>query len=312
MPGGDRNAFARRGRPAGMPAAPVPGAVAPPLPAPLSAPALPLQVLPSGFALPPLPYLLGLLVAVVAVVGLLRRADPAVTPAVVAGFAPWMVAGAAGYALFQVGGVPDAVAPLFGSPAVYLSTFVVAGLVWAALDAGAYPANSWSLRSVPGLLLLSGAGTAGAVVGAAFVTADRLRLLLPGLGLVVALGLAVAVWVALRRARPVVRVAGPAGFVLVIGHVLDGVSTAVGTDLLGFGEQTPLSRLLIEFGASLTPGLGGGWLFVLVKTALAAVVLVVLADYVREDPRWGSLLVGVVAAVGLGPGAHNLVLFVIA
>ena len=119
-------------------------------------------------------------------------------------------------------------------------------------------------------------------------------------------------WVALRRARPVVRVAGPAGFVLVAGHVLDGVSTAVGTDLLGFGEQTPLSRLLIEAGAALTPELGGGWLFVLVKTALAAVVLVVLADYVREDPRRGLLLVGLVAAVGLGPGAHNLVLFVIA
>jgi uncharacterized membrane protein len=40
-------------------------------------------------------------------------------------------------------------------------------------------------------------------------------------------------------------------------------------------------------------------------------VLVVLADYVEEDPRWGLLLVGVVTAVGLGPGAHNLVLFAI-
>jgi uncharacterized membrane protein len=274
--------------------------------------ALPVQLLPSGFALPPLPYLLGLVVAVASVVGLLRRVDPEVTPAVVAGFAPWMVAGAAGYALFQTGGVPATAAPLFGSPAVYLSTFVLAGLVWAALDAGGLPADSWSPRSVPSLLLVSGAGTAGVVVGLAFVTADRLRPLLPGLGLVLALALALGVWLALRRVRPITRTAGPAGFVLVAGHVVDGVSTAVGTDLLGFGEQTPLSRLLIEAGAALTPGLGGGWLFALVKTALAAVVLVVLADYVEEDPRWGLLLVGVVAAVGLGPGAHNLVLFVIA
>jgi uncharacterized membrane protein len=275
-------------------------------------PVVPLQLLPSGFALPPFPYLLGLLAAVTAVLALLRRLDPAVTPSVVAGFAPWMVAGAAGYALFQVGDVPGVVAPLFGSPAVYLSTFVLAGLVWAGLDAGRVPADSWSTRSIPGLLLLTGAVTAGGVVGLAFATADRLRPFLPGVGLLVALVLATLVWLALRRARPVVRTAGPAGFVLVVGHVLDGVSTAVGTDLLGFGEQAPLSRLLIEAGAALVPGIGGGWLFVLVKTALAAVVLVVLADYVEEDPRWGSLLIGAVAAVGLGPGAHNVVLFVIA
>ncbi len=275
-------------------------------------PVTPLQVLPSGFALPPLPYLVGLLVAVAAVVALLRRVDPEVTPPVVAGFTPWMVAGAAGYALFQVDGVPGAAAPLFGSPAVYLSTFVLAGLVWAALDAGGFPAASWSLRSIPALLLVSGAVTAGAVVGIAFVTTDRLTLLPSAVGLVLAVAMAVGVWVALRHARPVIRSAGSAGLVLVLGHVLDGVSTAIGTDLLGFGEQTPLSRLLIEAGASITPGLGGGWLFVLVKTALAAVVLVVLADYVREDPRRGLLLVGLVAAVGLGPGAHNLVLFVIA
>jgi len=307
MTGRYRNAFARPGRPAGMSAVPVVRAATIPHP-----PSSPLQLLPSGFALPPLPYLLGLGAAVAAVAALLRRADPEVTPAVVAGFAPWMVAGAAGYALFQVDGVPDPVAPLFGSPAVYLTTFVLAGPVWAALDARGLPADSWSLRSVPGLLLVSGTGTAGAVVGFAFVAAGSLRPLLPGVGLVVAVGLALPVWVALRRARPVTRTAGPAGLVLVFGHVLDGVSTAVGTDLLGFGEQTPLSRLLIEAGAALSPGLGGGWLFVLVKTALAAVVLVVLADYVEEDPRRGLLLVGVVAAVGLGPGAHNLVLFVIA
>ena len=274
--------------------------------------AVALQLLPSGFALPPLPYLLGLLVAVAVVAGGLYRLDPEVTPAVVAGFAPWMVAGGAGYALFQVGGVPPSVAPLFGSPAVYLTTFVLGGLVWAALSAGGVSADSWSLPAVPSLLLVSGTGVALAVVGLAFLVAVRPRPLLPGLGLVLAVGLALLVWTVLRRVRPVTRVAGIAGFVLVFGHVLDGVSTAVGTDLLGFGEQTPLSRLLIETGAALTPGLGGGWLFVLVKTALAAVVLVVLADYLEEEPRWGSLLVGVVAAVGLGPGAHNLVLFAIA
>lgn len=37
-----------------------------------------------------------------------------------------------------------------------------------------------------------------------------------------------------------------------------------------------------------------------------------MADYVREEPTEGYLLLGLVAAVGLGPGVHNLVLFSIA
>jgi len=68
----------------------------------------------------------------------------------------------------------------------------------------------------------------------------------------------------------------------------------------------------MEFAAHLPtePYLGVGWLFVLVKVALVAVVVVLLADYVREVPGEGYLLLGLVAAVGLGPGVHNVLLFV--
>jgi len=276
-------------------------------------PASPLQLLPSGFALPPLPYLVGLAAAVAAVVALLRRADPEVTPAVVAGFPPWMVAGAAGYALFQVDGVPDPVAPLFGSPAVYLTTFVLAGPVWAALDARGLPVDSWSLRSVPGLLLASGTGIAGAVVGLAFVAAESLRPLLPGAGLLVAVGLALPVWVALRRSRPVTRAAGPAGLVLVFGHVLDGVSTAMGVDIMEFGERTPLSRIIIDYAATLPTAevIGSGWLFLLLKLLLALFVLVAFKEYVEEMPTRARVVLLVVAALGLGPGAHNMLLFTV-
>jgi uncharacterized membrane protein len=49
-----------------------------------------------------------------------------------------------------------------------------------------------------------------------------------------------------------------------------------------------------------------------VKLGLAAGVVVLLSEYVAEEPRQGTLLLGLVAAVGLGPGAHNLVLFTVA
>jgi uncharacterized membrane protein len=111
-----------------------------------------------------------------------------------------------------------------------------------------------------------------------------------------------------------VTVTGRLGILAVGAHALDGVSTAVGIDLLGFGERTPLSRLVIEFGASLptAPAIGGAWLFVLVKLVVASVVVVALTETVREEPTTGRLLLGFVAAVGLGPGAHNVLLFTVA
>ena len=269
-----------------------------------------MQLLPTGFALPPLPYLLVVTLGSLAVLGLLYRRHPSVTPRVVTAFAPWMVAGATGYALFQVQAVPAPVEPLFGNPIVYLSTFVLAGTVW--LATADYPADRWRLPSVPGAVGATGVGVAGtllayaAVVGA---TSDGLSLFWPGLGLVVSVAIAAVTWVAVRD-RLAVGVTGSPGGLVLFGHVLDGVSTAVGTHI-GFGEQTPLSGAIIEFGASLPVAayLGDAWLFVVVKLLLAVVVLYLFTDYVREAPAEGPLLLGFVAAVGLGPGAHNLVLF---
>jgi uncharacterized membrane protein len=198
---------------------------------------------------------------------------------------------------------------------VYLSTFVLAGLVWA--GAARFPADTWSFPSVPAVLVVTGAVTAGGLVGNALVVGQArggLALVLPVAGLVASVALATVLYLPLRRRYPAVPEVGSAGWLVVFGHTLDGVSTAVGTDLMGFGEQTPLSRLLIEFGASLPTAdlVGAAWPFLLVKLVLAAFVLVALGDYAAEEPTRGSLLLGLVAAVGLGPGFHNLVLFAIA
>jgi len=57
--------------------------------------------------------------------------------------------------------------------------------------------------------------------------------------------------------------------------------------------------------------LGSGWLFVVVKLAVAGGVVVLFADYIDEVPTEGLLLLGFIAAVGLGPGVHNLLLFAV-
>ncbi|PHQ45435.1 DUF63 domain-containing protein, partial [Halorubrum sp. C3] len=52
--------------------------------------------------------------------------------------------------------------------------------------------------------------------------------------------------------------------------------------------------------------------FLLVKLAVASAVVWLFAAYVREEPAEGYLLLGFVAAMGLGPAAHNLLLFSVA
>lgn len=267
-----------------------------------------MALLPAGFALPPLPYLVGLVLVGGAVAFLFVRRDPPVTDRAVAATAPWMLAGAWLHVLHVVGGAPAALDPLLGTPSVYLSTAVLAGAVWVVADA--------TEPSTPAVL-----GVAGAVL-AALVLAGNLRrgletgglaLFWPAVAAVAGVALGLVAWVALRRYDPAVTVTGAGGVLALVAHSLDGVSTAVGIDLLNATERTPLSRYIIEFGAALPTAefIGSTWLFVLVKVALACFLVWLLADYVRDDPEEGRMLFVIVAAVGLGPGAHNLVLFAV-
>lgn len=272
-----------------------------------------MPLLPSGFGLPPFGYLLVLLLLVGAVLGILVRRRPPVTPQIVVAFTPWMVVGASLYALFQVGALPSTVAPLFGSPAVYLTTFVLAGSIWA--STATFPADEWGLRSSPGVLFAIGGAVAGAVIGSALqlaLAAESIRLVWPLLGLAVAGGLAFGTWHIASRQFPQVAGTGGPGVLVIFGHVLDGVSTALGT-ALGFPEQSPLSRLILSIGNALPPApyIGAGWLFVLVKLGLAVLVAYLLGESLHDSEAGTYLLLGLVAAVGLGPGVHNLVLFAI-
>ncbi|MFB6142588.1 MAG: DUF63 family protein [Halorientalis sp.] len=268
-----------------------------------------MAILPAGFALPPLPYLVALVAGVAVVVAVLRHLRPPVSERHVVALVPWTVVGAAGHVLYVLDVLPAVVRPLAGTPAVYATVAVVGGACWAAFAVAGV--------NVPRALGVSGAVALAPVLAAATVVGamrGTLAPLWPALGLAVAVALAAATWAALRRLRPGVAVAGRAGVLVVFAHALDGVSTAIGVDLLRFGERTPASRLIIEFARGLptADALGAGWLFVAVKLLLAAAIVVALADLVREEPTEGNLLLALVVAVGLGPGTHNLLLFAVA
>ncbi|MFB6070233.1 MAG: DUF63 family protein [Halanaeroarchaeum sp.] len=266
------------------------------------------MVLPSGSTVPPLPQAAVLVVAVAATAWALRRDRVGVDDRTVVALSPWMVAGATLYVLYQVAALPSLVAPFFGSPAVYATTFVIAGATWLLARRTGRP-----------LSVLAGTGVVAALVPTAIAVAIGLANgtfapVVPLLAVALGAALAAGAWIAYRRIRPRdAESVGLAGPVVILAHALDGVSTAVGVDVLGFAERTPLSRLVMEAAGALPTAdvIGVGWLFVAVKVALAAVVLSTLAGYVRDEPTEGNALLTVVAAVGLGPAAHNVLLFAV-
>ena len=267
-----------------------------------------MAILPEGFALPPLPYLVGLVAAVVVVAVVAARRRPAVTTGRVLSFAPWMVLGSAVHVLYAAEALPDAVRPLGGTPAVYVTVGTVGVGAWVLADAVFEESTVARALAASGGVLALGAVVAVGVAGGSLSPAA------PAAAVVAASVFAAVAWGGLTRAVPEIRETGALGAFVVFAHLLDGVSTAVGVDVLGFGERTPLSRLIIEFAAGLPtePILGSVWLFVVVKLGVASVVVWLFADLMRAEPARSRLLLGFVAAVGLGPAVHNLLLFTIA
>lgn len=299
-----------------------------------------LPFVPEGTTIPPAPYLVVVLLAAGAVGTAFHRRSPAVTGRHVLALAPWMALGSAAHVLYVVDALPAVFRPFAGSPTVYLTVGVLAGgalLVADGATAGDGSTTASESTAAGGPVAADGST---AVTGGSNPTASRvptalatvgLLLLGPTVALALAAGIstdgafwstialvttvpiAAGVWIGLTRLRPETAITGGVGVLAVFGHALDGVSTAVGVTHLGFGERTPVSRILLEIGGLPSlPVLGEGWVFLLVKLAVASAVVWLFAEYVRETPTEGYLLLGFVAAVGVGPAVHNLLLFAVA
>jgi len=272
------------------------------------------MVLPEGFALPSLPYLVGLGIGLAATLALLWAIDPPVTDWTVVAFAPWMATGAVLHVLYQQGAFPPILEPLFSTGAVYVTTAIVAGLVWiVATLLTAMRRNATTARQV---------GTIGTGVAVTFTMfslylgaqTGSLNPFWPVVGAVLAGVVAALAWVFLSfTVTEAAAVTAKSGALVVFAHSLDGVSTAIGVDVLGAGERNPTSQAVLDLAGRLPVAdtVGVGWLFVVVKVALALLVVWLFEEYVRDAPRQGRVLLGLVAAVGLGPGVHNLLLFAV-
>ncbi|WP_324759158.1 DUF63 family protein [Haloarcula montana] len=273
------------------------------------------MVLPSGFGLPPLPYVIALASGTLLVTVLLYAVEPPIDQRTVAALAPWMAVGGALHAFNQppIEAYDAVYRPLFGTPSVYLTIYVVLGTAWIAASLlGVRRGHDETVTRNLGLIG-TGVLTVLLVIGVTMaLEAGSLFLLWPTVAVVASVVVAavVVLIVALWRTPVVVR-ARYAAPVVVFAHTLDGISTAIGTDILGIGERSPVPRAIMEFAGSLEASsvLGSGWLFVAVKLIVAVAVVLLMHQYLEEEPVEGGLLLSLIAAVGLGPATNNIVLF---
>ncbi len=272
------------------------------------------MVVPETFVLPPWYLFVPLAVALVGVVAVLWLLEPPVTDETIVSFVPWMMLGSALHVLYKIDAFPPLVETLFSAPAVYATTATVAGAVWI-LGSVLYAAGLQ--RSIEWFVGVSGTGFFAVFASFAVLLGWDLgtfQPFWPVISVIVAGVVTAVAWIALSLwFTQVATATGATGVLVVFSQVLDGVSTAIGYDVLGAGEEVPLSQVILETGATLPTAeyLGAGWLFVLVKLLLSVAIVGLFAEFVREAPRRGRLALGLVVAVGLGPGTHNVLLFVV-
>jgi uncharacterized membrane protein len=257
-------------------------------------------------------YSLALLLASAAVVTTSQKRDVPVSDGTILAFMPWVAIAGALTVVGKTLRVPETVTPFLTSPLVYLTTFVVAGAVWLAVTRRSRPDSMWSVDE---LLALSGVFLLAPVVGAAVtVDIESLHPFWPLIAVLVSLPLTWLVWEFLRLSAPEAAVrTGWLGVAVVFGHALDGMTTLIGIDLMGFSEQTPLPRSILEYAATLPTAelIGVGWLFLLVKLLVAVAIVRIVGVGLSDRPLNDYLMLGLTAAAGLGPGFHNVFLYTI-
>lgn len=286
-----------------------------------------MQVPFEGFVVPPVEYAALLAVGAAVVLALLYAVQPPVTQRTVLAFIPWMVSGAALHVFYQLGEAyqvriyPPIIQPLFSAPSVYLTTFLAMGAIWVMSSIVGLRSQS----SVSGgdkvaqYLGAMGLGIMISLVGLVFwqgsdPAVGPMEPVLPLVGIIVTMVVTFVVYILIGTWRThVIAQARLVGALVLFAHLLDGITTAIGNDIIGFEERSVLSARIMEFAAGLPTAqyLGSGWLFVVVKMLLASLIVIGFADYVREEPTRGNLFFAVIIALGIGPAMNNVFLFLL-
>src|SRR6056297_2426245 len=163
------------------------------------------------------------------------------------------------------------------------------------------------------------------IAGLAYLAATRDYVTFIPVFTVLTLGLATVitavVWWAARRWLPsVTSGTETAGALILWGHAVDGVANVLGLDWgaeLGYPRgdlvsKHPLNEYIVDATHALLPEslvhfTGDTWPFILVKVVAVLLVLSLFDEDLREEaPRYTTLMLVAVLAVGLGPGTRDM------
>jgi uncharacterized membrane protein len=255
------------------------------------------------------PVLLAILVA-----ASLLTIEVSVSQRVILASVPWFVVGAGAHVLYTTGAYDPWAEYFFGPLSVYFTTFVAAGMVWGMMALSAD--ISGGDRRGAQYLAAAGLGATivvGSVALSSGIGASASRIYPTFGGMVGALVLAGVAYVGLNVLYPKAMVhTGAVGFFLVFGQVLDATMTALSVDLFGATPSAPVARQVLPVATDLptADAFGVGWSLVLLKLVAAllfvsAVGYLLSTDRFRDRPGPAYLLLGLVIAVGLGPGVHH-------
>lgn len=119
---------------------------------------------------------------------------------------------------------------------------------------------------------------------------------------------AAATWYAIETFAPEINAGtGLAGGMVLVAHAVDGAANVIGLDyLMALGvpynlvPKHPANQFIVDL-------FGAAWPFLVVKMAAATFVVWVFDPRLAEEsPRYTTLLLIAVSAVGLGPGTRDL------
>jgi uncharacterized membrane protein len=224
------------------------------------------------------------------------------------------------YQLGEIYGVqlyPSEIKMLFSAPAVYLTTFIAMGIVWAIMSM-VLPKDKHRTQ-VPLFLGVVGVGVTIPLIGLLVFQGQDPKVapiepMWPLVALATAMVATAAVYFALGIWRTyIIARARVAGALVIFAHLFDAITTTIGVDQLGSGERSAVPRAILEFTADLPApeALGTGWLLILLKLVLATSIVMYFADDLRDHESQTNILFGFVIALGLGPAAYNFFLFVL-
>ncbi|WP_435362269.1 DUF63 family protein [Haloarchaeobius sp. DFWS5] len=254
-------------------------------------------------------HTLTLVLAVARVFVLMRAKELRVTEDLVLAFFPWVAVAAALLVFGEVVVLPEVVLPFLDSPLAYLTAFVIGAELWLFVST-----SEKSSREVAEAVAIGGVLCLAPITGATLALSGReVHPLWSLVAVLVAVSFSILLWAYIDEYHPgVTGSSGLLGLAVVFGHLLDASTTVIGIDIFGLAEQTPLSREIMEFAATLptAPVLGQAWLFLVVKVVIAMAIVYVFSHSIT-DARHRAIVLGIAATAGLGPALHNLFLYAI-